>query len=206
MQKYTEYLRYSFTNKEINEAAKDLARATQQRTSLEQRKKEVDSALKADIEAQNSIVARLSSYITQGYEYRDIDCCVELDVPEPGKKTVFRSDTGEEVKVQAMTDMDRQMRLELQEASEKSEAKTEHEQPGVIVTPPPVLKRLNAAPAESEILQADAAGPSLVSAVEMGATHRKGRAAGPRNPEQERKAQTQAGRSAGEPDTQESPE
>jgi hypothetical protein len=70
---FTQYLKYTFTDPEINEAAKDLARAAQTRSNLEQRKKEVDASLKAEIEAQNSIVGHLSSSINNGYEYRDID-------------------------------------------------------------------------------------------------------------------------------------
>ena len=133
--KYTEYLKYTFSDAEINDAAKDLARAAQQRSNLEQRKKEVDASLKADIEAQNSIVARLSSYINTGYEYRDIECRVELDTPEAGKKRIVRLDTEEEVKVVAMTDADRQLSLELAEQAEAAEK-------DAIVTPPPVVLQL----------------------------------------------------------------
>jgi hypothetical protein len=184
--KLTEYLKYEFSDEEITAAAKDLARATQQRTSLEQRKKEVDSALKADIEAQNSIVARLSTYITTGYEYRDIEVRIELDVPETGKKTMYRCDTGEEVKVQPMTDMDRQMRLELEEAAKKEDLKAE-ESKAPIVTRPPAPLRLDAAPPVAEVIQETVGGPSLVPAALMGGTHQKGTRGrrGARNPEQE---------------------
>jgi hypothetical protein len=139
--KFTEYCKYTFTDAEITDAAKELARAAQQRASLEQRKKEVDSQLKADIEAQNSIVGRLSSYINTGYEYRDIECRVELDTPEEGKKRIVRLDTEEEVKVVPMTDMDRQMRLELQEKADAADAEKTKEP---IVTPPPTVLQLPA--------------------------------------------------------------
>jgi hypothetical protein len=170
--KFTEYCKYTFTDAEITDAAKELARAAQQRASLEQRKKEVDSQLKADIEAQNSIVGRLSSYINTGYEYRDIECRVELDTPEVGKKRIVRLDTEEEVKVVPMTDMDRQMRLELQEKAEQAEAAKEEAKEPIVTPPPPVLQ-----------IEAPAAA-TLASVTVMGGSHQKNGKT-PRNRERE---------------------
>jgi hypothetical protein len=172
--KFTEYLKYTFTDAEITDAAKELARAAQQRTSLEQRKKEVDSQLKADIEAQNSIVGRLSSYINTGYEYRDIECRVELDTPEQGKKRIVRLDTEEEVKVVPMTDMDRQMRLELQEKADAADAEKEKAKEP-IVTPPPIVLQLP---------EPEPAVAPLASVTVMGGSHQK-RERRKRNPEAE---------------------
>jgi hypothetical protein len=154
--RYTEYLKYEFSDAEITDAAKELARAAQQRASLEQRKKEVDSQLKADIEAQNSIVGRLSSYINTGYEYRDIDCRIELDMPEPGKKRIVRVDNGEEVKVVPMTDADKQTSLDLQEKADEVEKKEP-----IVTDPPSVLQ-----------IEAPAAAP-LASVTQMGGSHQK---------------------------------
>ena len=114
--KYTEFLRCEFSDEEITQAAKDLAKANQMKSTLEQRKKEVDASLKADIESQNSTIARLAQMISVGFEYRDVECRVDLDTPEAGRKTIIRLDTGEEVKVVLMTDQDKQMALELAQA------------------------------------------------------------------------------------------
>ena len=122
MNKHVEYLRCDFTDAEIAETAKQLARANYKRTSLEQQKKEVDSALKGEIEAENSVIQRLSNCINTGHEYRNIECRIELDTPEPGKKRVVRLDTGEEVSVRLMTDADRQMVLDLQAAADAEAA------------------------------------------------------------------------------------
>jgi hypothetical protein len=163
--RYTEYLKYEFSDAEITDAAKELARAAQQRASLEQRKKEVDSQLKADIEAQNSIVGRLSSYINTGYEYRDIECRIELDTPEAGKKRVVRVDNGEEVKVVPMTDADKQTCLDLQEKAEAEEKAAEvAKEP--IITPAPAVLQIEAAPVESK-------GAPLASVTTMGGSHQK---------------------------------
>lgn len=157
----TEYLKYEFSDTEIADAARDLATANRKRSSLEQRKKEVDSAIKAEIEEQNSIIGRLSQLIGTGFEYRDIDVRVELDTPEKGTKRIIRIDTGEEVAVKFMTESDKQMAFDLQTEAEaaaqkEAEEKARAERERVIVTPPPVLNAIEA-PAEHtlSIMQAD---------------------------------------------------
>lgn len=113
MTNHTEYLKVYFTDADITDRARELAAANQLRASLEQRKREIDAELKGQIEAENSKMLRLSSQISMGYEYQDVECRVELDTPEPGRKTIIRLDTGEEVKVAAMDAADRQASLDL---------------------------------------------------------------------------------------------
>lgn len=112
---YTEYLRCDLTDTEIADAARDLARANAKRAAIEQQKKEVDSQLKAEIAAQDTVIARLSTLINTGHEYRNIDCRIDLDTPDKGRKRIVRLDTGEEVAIKPMTDADKQMALELEE-------------------------------------------------------------------------------------------
>lgn len=131
--KYIRLLKCDFTADEITAKARELAAANRKRSDIEQRKKEIDADLKARIEEQNTLVQRLSEQITVGFEYRDIECRVDLDVPEKGQKTVIRLDTGEVVEVTRMTPDDCQMALELEEQAAK-------EQPVVI----PEERRLDA--------------------------------------------------------------
>lgn len=42
------------------------------------------------------MIMSLSGNITNGYEYRKIDCEVFMNDPSAGKKRIVRSDTGEE--------------------------------------------------------------------------------------------------------------
>jgi len=109
-----EYLKYIFSDFEINACAKDLAIANRRRAAIEQQKKEIDATLKGEIEAQNSNVARLSDLINNGYDYRDIECRIALDCPSKGLKTIFRLDTGEWVKELKMDDNDKQESLPLE--------------------------------------------------------------------------------------------
>ncbi len=185
MNQPTEYLKYHYTDQEIAEAARELANANRKRSSLEQRKKEVDSAIKAEIECENSIIGRLSNLIGTGFEYRDIPVTIELDTPEVGKKRIVRLDTGEEVSVKPMTDSDRQMVLDLQTKAEAAEAEAQKAREPII-TPPPMLTALP----EPEVMSAAevaAEGPTLAPAPTMGGTHQREsrKQRGKRNPEAE---------------------
>jgi hypothetical protein len=181
---YTEYLKCDLTDAEIADTARELARANARRQAVEQQKKEVDSQLKSEIEAANTVISRLSTLINTGHEYRNIDCRVELDTPEPGQKRVVRLDTGEEVSVKRMTDADRQMVIDLQTKAEESEAAEEEARQAeidkVIVTPPPVLQALPEPEVagtqqvyEKMISEAIDLHSGLASAVQMGGTHQK---------------------------------
>lgn len=151
MERKYEYLRYEYTPDEITAAAHDLATANRKRDGIEQRKKEVVASLKSEFEEQNSAIAQLANLIAMGFEYRNIEVRIELDTPEPGKKTIVRLDTGEEVSVKPMTDTDRQMVLDLQSKAEAageldrvSKEMGEDRPKGPIVTPPPFVPRLEA--------------------------------------------------------------
>ncbi len=183
---FTVFLKCDFTDAEKADFGSELARASVAKKSLEDQKKEVDAQLKADIVAQETIIARLAQSINTGSEFRNIECRVELDTPEPGKKRVIRLDTGEEVYIKPMTDSDRQMVLDLQSKAEAAEAEAEKAK-APIVTPPPMLPRLEAGeplqgPGVSltpELMDAldkilPANGPTLAPARTQGGTHQRG--------------------------------
>ena len=197
--KHTEYLRHDFTDAELSEFARDLARSNRTRTSLELKKKAVDSAIKSEIEAENQIIARLSQFIGEGHDWREIDCLVILDTPEPGKKTIRRTDTNADVKVLAMTEADRQMVLDLTaKADAADEAKGPFPMPGAPQAQLPATAEtsgfvqktypvpVNApAPAQFEVnvcLVPDSA--PLAPAAVMGGTHQR-KARAPRDAKRE---------------------
>ncbi len=181
MSKHQEYVKVVFTDAEVADFARGLAQANRKRSSIEQQKKEVDTQLKAEIEAENTNIKRLSDHISNGHEYRNVECRVDLDVPEDGKKSIIRLDTGEVVKVLPMTDMDRQMRLELRTAEEAAAIAAN---PSAVVEAAPGAEIPATDPPTPEVIpEPPAAGPVLASAREVGATHRRG--ARNRNPEAE---------------------
>jgi hypothetical protein len=98
-----EYLRYDFSGEELLEIAKTLARETQEFAAPEDRKKQVMSDFKAQLDAKATDVALLSRKVSNGHEYRMIGCEVRFNDPMKGKKTVIRMDTGEIVKTAFMS-------------------------------------------------------------------------------------------------------
>lgn len=106
--KLTERLRCVFSDDEQVEHGKLIARAAQKWSELEQQKKEIDAQIKGEIEQQKSIVQRLSSAISMGYEYRDVETHFVMDTPSPGTKTVVRVDTGEVLRTEPMTSSEKQ--------------------------------------------------------------------------------------------------
>lgn len=111
MQTTTEWLKYEFTEAEQKELAKKLAYATRELMETEEAKKAVTSNFKSKIEAAKEQISKLSNNINNGYEYRNIDCEVVLNSPEPGTKSIVRKDTGEIVKTLEMDQEEKQEKL-----------------------------------------------------------------------------------------------
>lgn len=88
-------LRYDFSAVETHDFALKLAGKTKELTSKTEEKKAVVSQWNATIEAIKSELTKLSNFISDGFEYRDVECTVEFNKPEPGRKLFTRSDTGE---------------------------------------------------------------------------------------------------------------
>jgi len=113
--KTREYLRYDFTDAEMLEMGKGLARANERVGALEYEKEDVVSAIKARITRAESEGAALANGLNKGYEMRDIECIIAFHVPENGKKTITRTDSGEIVRVETMDAHEMQEQLPLRE-------------------------------------------------------------------------------------------
>lgn len=95
--KSVEYIKYVFTPEEKEQMAGEMALSLSEKEAAEQRLKEVQKQIKAEIEAHQTKISTLSKHYSNGYAYRHMDCDVEYDFH---RKTVstFRCDTGEMVK------------------------------------------------------------------------------------------------------------
>lgn len=111
-----------YTDAERMEIADRLARANVAKVQLEEQKKTVDADLKARIEEQSEAIQRESRKLMSGYEYRDVECEITYDTPQPGWKTVARVDTGEIVRQAPMTEAELQAELPLAPALDESSA------------------------------------------------------------------------------------
>jgi hypothetical protein len=119
--KHTEWLKYNFTEKELREFAKELARETALLAEAEEQKKAIVASFSEKVATAKTKLSILSRYINNGYDYRNVDCSVLMDSPKDGMKTVYRDDTGEEVKIAPMTPEEKQYVLTLA-SDEKPEA------------------------------------------------------------------------------------
>ncbi len=114
-----EYLKYTFSDPEQSENAKQLARKTQQLVELDLKKKQLMADIKAEAEEGASAVARLARWVNDGYDFRMIDCEVQYDRPKRGQKRIVRLDTGEEVVTRNMDSAELQDSLPLTDEPEK---------------------------------------------------------------------------------------
>lgn len=117
----TEYLRCELTEAELAAMAHKMARETEAITAAQETLKEVKANISAQIAGYDKHVQELSRMINQGYEQRSVICEVLMDTPEPGQKTIVRTDNGKEVRVDPMTDFDLQRELPLEDSPTESE-------------------------------------------------------------------------------------
>lgn len=106
-----EFLRYDFTEEEIRDRAKQLALAVQTQTQVQEEQKVAQAQFKERVEAQVSLIGRLSRSINMGYEMRTIDCRIDFHTPVQGTKRLTRLDTGEFVRDEAMSPHEMQEQL-----------------------------------------------------------------------------------------------
>jgi hypothetical protein len=108
-------LKCTLTPDETRIYGQDLAKENASRDEAEERKKEIDAQLKAEIESHSTKALSLARKINNGYEYRDVKCEIIHDYRE-GTVTTTRLDTKENVEHRVMTAEERQTKMELQEA------------------------------------------------------------------------------------------
>lgn len=89
----TRLLKVKFTREEIAVYAAELARETHKLVEIGAQKKQVMAALKAREEDAKNEVVKLARYVTDGCDYRDIECSWIMNFPRVGQKTLWRKDT-----------------------------------------------------------------------------------------------------------------
>lgn len=75
---------------------------------VENRKSEAAKAFKEELDGMYAQSGRLAHQIRAREEQRMVDCICEMNKPNVGEKTTIRIDTGEMLKVEVMTDDERQ--------------------------------------------------------------------------------------------------
>lgn len=105
-------LRWDFSDDEKLRMGLELARENEEATAVEERKKEVDSQLKAEIDSHVTKGQSLSRKINNGYEYRDIPVTITKDL-NTNTYSEVRDDTGECLVERALSAEERQAKLDV---------------------------------------------------------------------------------------------
>lgn len=116
-----EYLRYEFTMEEVLDKGKELARKINEVPEAQSRKKAIITQVKEQEERAEPDIATLSRQVSNGYEYRHIECKILYHTPNAGMCTLVRLDTGEEVWQRAMTTEEHQEVLPLADPEPEAE-------------------------------------------------------------------------------------
>lgn len=144
MNPHSEHLEVRFTDEEKLEMGRDVARLNQEKRRLDQKLGEIKKQLTGEIAAKETEIDRLMDLLSNGYEYRQVECRVDLDTPKPGQASVIRLDTEEVVRVRRMNDEELQVQLPLEEAPPEAEPSVEpaiEPEPvaEVVVEPDPIV-------------------------------------------------------------------
>ena len=98
------------TKDELLDKSQELAKSQLDIKDAEARAKDVAADFKAIIAKLNASISILSRAITNGYEYRDVDCEWEFDYKD-GVKTLIRIDTRDVVRKESISIHERQIGL-----------------------------------------------------------------------------------------------
>jgi hypothetical protein len=111
VKKETHHLRCEFSEEELKDFSKVLARETQSLATAEEEKKVATAQFAERIARHKASTSQMSRNINNGYEMRMVQCEVLLDKPIRGTARIVRLDTGEVVKERVMTPEEMQMEL-----------------------------------------------------------------------------------------------
>jgi len=129
---HSEHLEVKFTDAEKLEMGRDVARLNQEKRRLDQKLTEIKKQLTGEISGKETEIDRLMDLLSNGYEYRQVECRIDLDTPKQGQASIIRLDTEEVVRVRRMTDDEMQIELPLEAAPPEPE-------PPVAEEPAPVV-------------------------------------------------------------------
>jgi hypothetical protein len=109
----TENIRCDFTAEQLKETADTLAQRLTELDNVREAKRSADKDFNAAIERLAGEVSLLARTYSKGYEMRDVECDIRYNHPEPGKKTIVRMDTSEELRTEDMSWEEKQEELPL---------------------------------------------------------------------------------------------
>jgi len=97
-------LRVDLSAKEVHDYSIQLANENKKIVSTEEEKKSIMSQYKAKIDESKARINKLSAIVTDAFEMREVECEIEYNKPEHGKKTIIRRDINKVHAVEKMED------------------------------------------------------------------------------------------------------
>ena len=88
-------MRYLFSDEEKLTLSMELAKESQEADRIKDHKKSVMADFNSQIAEHDERRSELAGKVTNGFEYRDVECEVEYHKPKKNQKTFVRVDTGE---------------------------------------------------------------------------------------------------------------
>lgn len=105
-------LRVMLTDSEKLKYGEEMGRETQRHVDARERKKAIVAEATEVVERHRTNVERIGSILANGYEYRDVECEVQID-RDNGRTKVVRWDTGEVIEDRPINAEERQFPLPL---------------------------------------------------------------------------------------------
>jgi len=94
---------------------KYLAEKISERDQIALEKKESMSVFKSRTDNCLTDINSFSEALNSGFEMRQVKCEIFFNAPSPGRKTIVRMDTGEEIGIENMTEEEKQEELPFDE-------------------------------------------------------------------------------------------
>jgi len=107
----TELVKYHFTKDELEQIADEQAQQELAYSEVERTKAATTADFNAQLKALRKRLHELAMKRSSGFEMRDMNCSIYLNQPRNGQKQIIRPDTGEVLRTEAMTELERQQNL-----------------------------------------------------------------------------------------------
>lgn len=114
----TREIKHTLGEPEKMKYGKYLAEKISERDQIALDKKEAMSEFKSRLDNVMADINSFSEALNTGFEMREVKCEVFFNLPSPGKKTIVRMDTGEEIGIENMTEDEKQEELPFNEDNE----------------------------------------------------------------------------------------
>jgi hypothetical protein len=99
------------TEQERKDTTQKLCEKIEEKNKVNEERKEIMAGFKLRLTELDNIIQNSSRAVLTGYEKREVECNTYLNKPEDGKKTIVRTDTGEET-IEDMTPEELQEEIE----------------------------------------------------------------------------------------------